>query len=162
MGGDAKIIRAMPNTPSKICAGVTGIAATPNIRDDEKEAIIQLFVALGLVVWIDEHKMDALTALSGSGPAYFFYFMEVLAKAATNLGLSEEEADMMVRQTMLGAGALAANSVGTSLQTLREQVTSKAGVTQAALDIWMRAGTLDAQAKAALEAAVKRSKELAQ
>jgi pyrroline-5-carboxylate reductase len=159
LGVDAKIIRAMPNTPVQIGKGITGLATTKNISVQVQQQIQSLFAAVGMVVWIAESEMDAFTALAGSGPAYVFYFMECLAQAAVSLGISEVDADKIARQMVYGAGALAVKS-SDSLVMLRENVTSKGGTTEAALNVLMQAGTLDAPIKAALEAAVKRAREM--
>lgn len=161
LGKQAHIVRAMPNTPAQIGAGVIGLSATENINASTRQQLTELCAPLGLVMWIQESQMDALTALSGSGPAYTYYFMECLAKAATSLGLSLQQADRLARYTIYGAGALAIQSDET-LATLREKVTSKGGTTEAALKIWMVPGSLDKQAREALDAAAKRAREMAE
>jgi pyrroline-5-carboxylate reductase len=159
LGANAKIIRAMPNTPTQIGKGITGLAMTKNISVQVHQQVQSLFAAVGMVAWIAESEMDAFTALAGSGPAYVLYFMECLAQAAVSLGLAEADADRLARQMVYGAGALAVQSRD-SLAMLRENVTSKGGTTEAALKILMQDDALNAIMKTALEAAMKRSREI--
>lgn len=159
LGHGAKIIRTMPNTPTQIGAGVTGMCATQNVPTEMRQKLTEIFLVVGLALWIEESEMDALTALSGSGPAYTFYFMECLVDAAVEIGLSRADADLLARHTVYGASALAVLKPE-PISQLREKVTSKGGTTEAALKIWMQSGTLDAQAKVALEAAKKRACEM--
>ncbi len=133
LGGHAKLVRAMPNTPALIGAGVTGLYALPGVSGAEKKQAETILGAVSATVWIpDEALMDAVTAVSGSGPAYVFWFIEQLAASAESLGLSPETSKKLAIETVLGSAKLAAQSPD-SPATLRERVTSKGGTTEAAL-----------------------------
>lgn len=157
-GGGTPFVRAMPNTPVAIGQGITGLCASHHVPADARALVETLFAIVGDAVWVEESRMNALTALCGSGPAYVFYFMECLAKAAQDLGLDATQADRLSRKMLLGASHLAVMQADEGLAALRQQVTSPNGTTAAALDVWMQRDTLDAQAKAALSAAVDRAK----
>ena len=127
------IIRAMPNTPAQIQAGITGLYALPSVSKQEIAIADQILSAAGETVWLDsEDKLDAVTAISGSGPAYVFYFIEALHEAALKLGLDEAQAKQLSVATFKGASLLADCS-NTPIATLREQVTSKGGTTEQGL-----------------------------
>jgi len=133
LGGHARLVRAMPNTPALIGAGVAGLYALPGVSEAEKKQAETILGAVGSTVWIpDESLMDAVTAVSGSGPAYVFWFIEQLAAAGVNLGLSEEISQKLAIETVSGSVRLAAQSAD-SPAALRERVTSKGGTTEAAL-----------------------------
>jgi len=133
LGGHAKLVRAMPNTPALIGAGVAGLYAMPGVSEAEKKQAEAILGAVGATVWVeDEALMDAVTAVSGSGPAYVFWFIEQLAAAGENLGLSAETSRKLAIETVLGSAKLAAQS-GEPPAALRERVTSKGGTTEAAL-----------------------------
>jgi pyrroline-5-carboxylate reductase len=133
LGGHAKLVRAMPNTPALIGAGVTGLYALAGVSEAEKKQAEAILGAVGATVWIpDEALMDAVTAVSGSGPAYVFWFIEQLAAAGVNLGLTEEISQKLAIETVFGSAKLAAQSAD-SPAVLRERVTSKGGTTEAAL-----------------------------
>ena len=133
LGGHAKLIRAMPNTPALIGAGVTGLYALPGVSEAEKKQAETILGAVSATVWIpDEALMDAVTAVSGSGPAYVFWFIEQLAAAGESLGLNQETSRKLAIETVLGSAKLAAQSAD-SPAALRERVTSKGGTTEAAL-----------------------------
>jgi len=124
------IIRAMPNTPAQIQAGVTGLYAPPQVSKPQIAMADQILCAAGSTVWLDaEEKLDTITAISGSGPAYVFYFIEALQEAAIALGLSEQEAKQLSIATFKGSSLLADIST-TPTSILREQVTSKGGTTE--------------------------------
>jgi pyrroline-5-carboxylate reductase len=128
-----KIIRAMPNTPAQIQLGVTGLYAMPLVSKIENETATQILSAVGSTLWVEkETELDAVTAISGSGPAYVFYLIEALQEAAKSLGLTEEQAKLLSIATFKGASQLAEVS-SASIQTLREQVTSKGGTTEQGL-----------------------------
>jgi pyrroline-5-carboxylate reductase len=132
LGADC-IVRAMPNTPALIRAGITGAAALAQVSPDQKAAAERILRAVGDVIWFDDEAMlDPVTAVSGSGPAYVFFFIEAMQQAARELGLGEDEARELVIQTFAGATQLAAES-SEPVATLRERVTSKGGTTAAAL-----------------------------
>ena len=133
LGGHAKLVRTMPNTPALIGAGVTGLCALAGVTDAEKKQAEAILGAVGATVWIeDEALMDAVTAISGSGPAYVFWFIEQLANAGESLGLPADASRKLALETVLGSARLAAQSAD-SPATLRERVTSKGGTTEAAL-----------------------------
>ena len=135
LGGHRKIVRCMPNTPALIGAGITGLCPLPEVSAAEREAADCVLSAVGSTVWIDnEGRMDGVTALSGSGPAYVFLFIEALQQAATELGFSDKQARRLSIETVLGAAKLAAQS-DEPASTLRERVTSKGGTTEAALRV---------------------------
>ena len=132
--GDYKtIVRAMPNTPAQIQAGITGLYAMPSVSTMQIALANQVLSAAGSTVWLDnEEQLDAVTAISGSGPAYVFYMIEALQAAAIDLGLSETQAKQLSIATFKGASLLA-DSGAASIATLREQVTSKGGTTEQGL-----------------------------
>jgi pyrroline-5-carboxylate reductase len=133
LGGHARLVRAMPNTPALIGAGVTGLYALPGVSEAEKKQAETILGAVGRTVWIeDEALMDAVTAVSGSGPAYVFWFIEQLANAGESLGLPAEVSRKLALETVLGSARLAAQGPETPA-ALRERVTSKGGTTEAAL-----------------------------
>jgi pyrroline-5-carboxylate reductase len=133
LGGHRHIVRTMPNTPALIGTGVTGLCADPGVNQDGRDKAENLMRAVGSTFWVhDEAQMDAVTAVSGSGPGYVFYFLEAMEKAATDLGFDAETARRISIETFTGAAQLAAQS-SESLATLRSRVTSKGGTTEAAL-----------------------------
>ena len=133
LGGYSTIIRAMPNTPAQIQAGVTGLYAMPSVSKAQIALADQVLSAVGSTLWLDsEDKLDAITAISGSGPAYVFYLIEALQEAALQLGLNEIQAKQLSIATFKGASLLADVST-TPIATLREQVTSKGGTTEQGL-----------------------------
>lgn len=124
------IVRVMPNTPAQIQAGVSALYAMPQVTQTQREQASTILAAVGKTLWLDdEAKMDAVTAISGSGPAYVFYFIEALRAAGVALGLTDDEANMLALQTFAGASLLATQST-TDVKTLRAQVTSKGGTTE--------------------------------
>jgi len=132
-GAYTKLVRAMPNTPALIGAGVSGLYALPGVNDAERKQAEAILGAVGATVWIEnEALMDAVTAVSGSGPAYVFWFIEQLAAAGESLGLTPETSKKLAIETVLGSAKLAAQSAD-SPAVLRERVTSKGGTTEAAL-----------------------------
>jgi pyrroline-5-carboxylate reductase len=131
IGSRASVIRAMPNTPSIVGHGVTGIAKGKSANDNQLALAKDLFETVGQVIVVDEEKINALSTISGSGPAYVFYFAEKLMTAAKKMGFSEKEANLMVRSTFLGSATLLAAS-SDSPETLRAQVTSPGGTTMQA------------------------------
>ena len=128
-----RLVRAMPNTPALIGAGMTGLYAMPGVSDAERRQAETILGAVGATAWIpDEALMDAVTAISGSGPAYVFWFVEQLAAAGESLGLAPDTSRKLAIETVLGAAKLAAQSAEAP-SVLRERVTSKGGTTEAAL-----------------------------
>ncbi|MCV0395271.1 MAG: pyrroline-5-carboxylate reductase [Rhizobiaceae bacterium] len=160
LGANAAILRCMPNTPAAIGKGMMVIFANRNLAEDAKAAIVELLSASGRVAEIeDEALMDAVTAVSGSGPAYVFHFIECLRDAGVRAGLPADTAGLLAMQTVLGAASLAAES-GEEPGRLREQVTSPNGTTAAALEVLMGEGRLGTLLADAVEAARARSVEL--
>lgn len=160
LGKSASIVRCMPNTPAAIGKGMMVTYANQNVPDDAKSFVADLLSASGEVATIDdEGLMDAVTAVSGSGPAYVFHFIESLTAAAEVAGLPAETAKLLAMQTVYGAAALAAESDETPGK-LREQVTSPNGTTAAALGVLMGGDRLKTLVTEAVEAARKRSVEL--
>ena len=153
------VIRAMPNTPAQIGKGISAIAASAKVSSDELKIATELFLTTGEVVVVTEDKIDAVTALSGSGPAYFFAFVEEMIKSGISLGLSSEQATTLAIQTMVGSAAMLEQS-GKSAATLRENVTSPNGTTAAALKVFNDA-KLGEIVGSAMTAARNRSQELA-
>jgi|JI8StandDraft_1071087.scaffolds.fasta_scaffold04816_2 pyrroline-5-carboxylate reductase len=156
LGGHARIVRAMPNTPALVQTGATGLYAGHAVSAEDRQVAQQLLSATGMVLWVaDEAQMHAVTAVSGSGPAYFFYWMESMIAAGQALGLDEKTARDLTLQTALGAAQMAITS-GDSPARLRQNVTSPNGTTQAALDS-MAAHHLPQLIEQALKAAADRS-----
>jgi pyrroline-5-carboxylate reductase len=159
LGGYTQIVRTMPNTPALIGMGVTGLAALPGVDGTAKALASKVLEAVGETVWFDdEAKIDAVTAISGSGPAYVFYFIEAMQEAARQLGMDEEQGRALAVATFTGAAQLAAQS-GEPASVLRERVTSKGGTTAAALASFDAQGVKDAIVRGAL-AADARAKEM--
>lgn len=160
LGRDCRAIRVMPNTPALVNAGAAGIAVGPNCTAEDSRVAQTIFEAVGTVELVPESSIDVVTALSGSGPAYFFYMVECLVAAAKQHGLSEQQATRLAAQTLLGAGLLLRES-GETAETLRERVTSKGGTTEAALNVFHERGLCDT-VEEAVAAAIRRAKELGQ
>ncbi len=144
LGGYDKLIRAMPNTPALISAGITGLYALPNVSEAERLGAERIMHAVGSTVWVNEEsQIDALTAISGSGPAYVFLFIEALQQAATEFGFSPRQVRQLSIETVLGAAKLAAMSEEPAA-ALRSRVTSKGGTTEAALKVMTELGLKEA------------------
>jgi pyrroline-5-carboxylate reductase len=163
LGGNAepfdRVVRCMPNTPALVGAGVTGLAALPGLSEPERKLASQLLAAVGQTVWVaGDAAIDAVTALSGSGPAYVFLFLEALQAGGEKLGLSAEQSKALALATLSGATQLAAASPEAPA-LLRERVTSKGGTTAAALDVFVQRGFVDI-VQAAMTAADRRAAEL--
>ena len=159
LGGHQRLVRTMPNTPALIGAGMTGLCALPAVTAAERESAGRVLQAVGSIIWIDdEAKMDAVTAVSGSGPAYAFLFIEALQQAAVELGFTPEQARQLSIETVLGAARLAQQSPEPA-SVLRERVTSKGGTTEAALKTMAERGVL-AGIVAGIHAADARGREL--
>lgn len=138
-----RLVRCMPNTPALIGAGASGLTAAPGLSEADRELAAQLFAAVGRVVWVaDDAALDAVTALSGSGPAYVFVVLQALIDGGMELGLSAEQARELALATLSGATRLAAES-SESPQVLRDRVTSKGGTTAAALHVMSERGWSD-------------------
>jgi pyrroline-5-carboxylate reductase len=159
LGGANPIIRVMPNTPALVGKGASGYSLGEGVTADQKKFISYFLAATGKAVEVPESLQDSVTATSGSGPAYFFAFVEAMVDGAVALGLSREDATLLSIQTIVGAAELLENS-GDSPTTLREKVTSPNGTTAAALASFSSAG-LSTIVADAMAAAAKRSQELA-
>lgn len=159
LGGHGAIVRTMPNTPALIGQGITGMAALPGVSAGQREAADAIMRAVGATVWLeDESLIDPVTAVSGSGPAYVFYFIEAMQQAALEMGLTVEQGTQLAIATFTGAAQLAAQSPD-PVSVLRERVTSKGGTTHAALTSMEASGVKDAIVRA-LRAAAERGREL--
>ena len=157
--GSQAVVRAMPNTPALIQSGMTGLYATPVVNAAQREQAQSILVAVGEILWLqDEAMLDAVTAISGSGPAYVFYFIEALQQAARGLGFNAEEARRLSLATFLGASKLAAGS-DEDVSVLRARVTSKNGTTERAL-LSMAAHQVAEHIVQAAQAAADRAKEM--
>jgi len=160
IGSKASVIRAMPNTPSIVGHGVTGIAKGKSANDNQLTLAKELFETVGQVLIVEEDKINALSTISGSGPAYVFYFAEKLIVAAKELGFTQKEADQMVRATFLGSATLLAAS-SDSPEALRAQVTSPNGTTMEAtntFDAYNVDGIIQMATRAALARAIELGK----
>lgn len=160
LGDDVRMIRVMPNTPSLVGEGVSGLAADNQVTGSDKDFVTEVFDYVGKTIWVsDEDGIDVLGAVAGSGPAYFFEFMAGLQQVAEELGFSTEDARAMVQQTALGAASMASQSE-LSLVDLRKQVTSKGGSTAKGVEVYQNA-KLDKISADAVKAAVARNQEMA-
>jgi len=157
-GGKPSIIRVMPNTPALIGKGVSALCLGPRAMMEHMQTAEALFASVGTTLSVEETAMDAVTAISGSGPAYVFYWMEAMLKAAADLGFDSETARKLVYETMAGSASLAAASTDTP-DVLRARVTSKGGTTEAAVRTLDEQGAGEALISA-IHAAAQRSREL--
>lgn len=160
LGADAAVVRCMPNTPALVQTGATGLYASPQVNEAGRALAHAMLDAVGIALWLDsEEQIDAVTALSGSGPAYFFLVMEAMIAAGRAMGLDEKLARQLTLQTALGSAQMAVGSDDDPSE-LRRKVTSPGGTTQAALNVFESSHTRDIFLKA-LVAARDRSRELA-
>lgn len=160
LGADTSIVRAMPNTPAMLLTGATGLFANQQVDRSQRELVQKIFQAIGYACWVDtEAQIDAVTAVSGSGPAYFFRIIEIMQKVGQELGLPEEIARELSLQTALGSARMATES-GIGATQLREQVTSPGGTTQAALNTFEELG-LETTFREAMRRAFHRAEEMA-
>lgn len=161
LGGDIAIVRTMPNTPALIQAGATGLFANAQVSEQQRDDAEHILRAAGLTLWVtNEAELDAVTALSGSGPAYFFLFMEAMENAAQTLGLDAKTARLLTLQTAFGASKMALESTD-DCATLRRKVTSPNGTTERAIQQFEQ-DELGAIVKRAMQAAHQRAQALAQ
>ncbi|WP_044411124.1 pyrroline-5-carboxylate reductase [Thiomicrospira microaerophila] len=161
LGGHQSIVRTMPNTPALIQTGATGLFANHHVSQQQKDDAENILRAAGLTIWVDnEDKLDAVTALSGSGPAYFFLFMEAMQAAGEKLGLDAKTAELLTMQTAFGAAKMALES-HESCNELRRMVTSPNGTTERAIQSFEQAG-LASVVDNAMQAAHQRAQQLAQ
>ncbi len=160
LGGNVAIVRTMPNTPALIQTGATGLFANEIVSQDQQSQAEHILRAAGITVWVDnEEKLDAVTALSGSGPAYYFLFMEAMEQAGQQLGLDEKTAHLLTLQTALGAAKMALES-HQDFASLRQNVTSPNGTTEKAVQSFQADGLPEIINKA-MKAAQNRAVELA-
>jgi pyrroline-5-carboxylate reductase len=154
------LVRVMPNTPSQLGLGMSGLFASTEVNSEQKAASDKLMSAVGKVIWLkSEDKINDIIAIAGSAPAYFFLFMEAMEKQALALGFNAEESRMLVQQTALGATQMVEHNTA-AISTLRENVTSKGGTTFAALEQFRKDG-LDEVVSNAMNAAITRAEEMA-
>lgn len=159
-GGHARIIRTMPNTPSLLGLGMTGLYAPTGIDQADRDFAEQMMQAVGKTLWVaQESGINGVIAAAGSAPAYFFLFMQGIAEEAEAMGFSPEQARLLVQQTALGAAAMVEQNSELSLQALREQVTSKGGTTAEAVKTFQEQG-LKPLTSRAMQAAVTRAAEM--
>ena len=156
------MVRAMPNTSAAVGEAISGLMAGEFATAEHKALAEQVFAAVGSFIWLVEEEVHALTAISGSGPAYYYYFTEALAQAGEALGLSPQTAAALARQTAIGAGRLLQVRTESSPAQLREQVTSKGGTTAAALAVLAEKEALPQLVQQACRACAERSREMAE
>lgn len=152
------VVRVMPNTSCAVLQSVSGLVKGRHVTADQALAAEKIFSAVGKILWTKDSQINALTAVSGSGPAYFYLFTELMAQAGAKLGLSKEEAEFLARETLVGAGRMLAED-NRSPRELREAVTSPNGTTFAALNTFFKEG-LDKTVYLAMEACLKRAEEM--
>ena len=159
LGGGRALVRCMPNTPALLQLGATGLYANARVNQKQQQDAQEILDAVGICLWVtDESSLDAITAISGSGPAYFFYFIECLESAGVKLGLPQEVAGQLARQTALGAATMAQED---DVVKLRANVTSKKGTTEQAI-LSFQSNQLERLVEEATAAANRRARELAQ
>ncbi|MDD4906341.1 MAG: pyrroline-5-carboxylate reductase, partial [Methylobacter tundripaludum] len=159
LGAETAIVRCMPNTPALVLTGATALHANDKVTGEQRDLAENILRSVGIALWVeDEAELDAVTAVSGSGPAYYFLLMEAMEKAALELGLTQETARLLVQQTALGAAKIALESAE-SPEQLRKRVTSPGGTTQRAIETFEQGGFTELVAKA-LHAARDRSIEM--
>lgn len=160
LGGELPIVRCMPNTPALVQTGASGLYANSQVNAEQKALAEQILQAVGIVCWLDnEADIDAVTAVSGSGPAYYFLVMEIMQRIGEELGLPEEVARQLTLQTALGAARMALESDVDSAE-LRRRVTSPGGTTQRAIETF-ESGDLEALFRRAMNGAAERAREMA-
>ncbi len=159
LGADTAIVRCMPNTPALVLTGATALHANAQVSVEQQDLAENIMRSVGIALWVDEEsQLDAVTAVSGSGPAYYFLLMEAMEKAAVALGLKEDTARLLVQQTALGAAKIALES-SESPEQLRKRVTSPGGTTQRAIETFEQGGFTELVLKA-LTSARDRSIEM--
>ncbi|HIE53732.1 MAG TPA: pyrroline-5-carboxylate reductase, partial [Chromatiaceae bacterium] len=161
LGGNVAIVRCMPNTPALVQSGATGLHANSHAIPQQRELAESLLRAVGVTVWVErEELLDAVTAISGSGPAYFFLLMEAMEMAGKELGLATDTVRLLVEQTALGAAKLALEA-DAGPGELRHRVTSPGGTTEKAIEVFIQGG-FEQLVQRALQAAYNRSRELSE
>ncbi|NLL51321.1 MAG: pyrroline-5-carboxylate reductase [Peptococcaceae bacterium] len=152
------VVRVMPNTSCAVLQAVTGMVRGQAVTEQQAKIAEQIFSAVGKYLWVEDRQINAVTAVSGSGPAYFYLFTEVMAQVGAKLGLSKEEADFLARETLVGAGRMLAED-SRSPQELREAVTSPNGTTYEALEVFRKQGLKELVGQA-MQACLKRAEEM--
>ena len=161
LGREIALVRAMPNTPALVKSGATGLFANPLLNDQQKQLVDQLFESVGYACWVErEALIDAVIAVSGSGPAYFFLILEAMQKIGRELGLPEQTAEALSLHTALGASRMALESDATAAE-LRNQVTSPGGTTQSAINSFEQQG-LENTFRQAMTSAVNRAEQMSE
>ncbi len=161
LGREIALVRAMPNTPALVKSGATGLFANPLLNDQQKQLVDQLFESVGYACWVErEALIDAVIAVSGSGPAYFFLILEAMQKIGRELGLPEQTAEALSLHTALGASRMALESDATAAE-LRKQVTSPGGTTQSAINSFEKQG-LENTFRQAMTSAVNRAEQMSE
>jgi pyrroline-5-carboxylate reductase len=161
LGADTAIVRCMPNTPALVLTGATALHANDKVSAEQRDLAENIMRSVGIALWLEnESEMDAVTAVSGSGPAYFFLLMEAMEKTARELGLNLETARLLVQQTALGAAKIALES-SESPEQLRQRVTSPGGTTEQAIHTFQQGGFTELVSKA-IKAAQNRSIDMSQ
>ncbi len=159
LNSQVALVRVMPNTPAQLGLGMSGLFASKEVNSEQKAVSDKLMSAVGKIIWLEtEDKINNITALAGSAPAYFFLFMEAMEKQAQILGFNAQESRMLVQQTALGAAQMVEHNTA-AISTLRENVTSKGGTTFAALEQFRKEG-LDQMVSNAINAALARAEEM--
>jgi pyrroline-5-carboxylate reductase len=155
------VVRVMPNTPAQLGLGMSGLYASDEVNTEQKAIAEKLMTSVGKIIWLaTEKKINDITAIAGSAPAYFFLFMEAMEKQAKHLGFSTQESRMLVQQTALGAAQMVAHNSNDDISTLRANVTSKGGTTHAAIEQFKHDG-IDEMVKNAINAAIARAEKMA-
>ncbi|GGW94457.1 pyrroline-5-carboxylate reductase [Alteromonas halophila] len=161
LGGDYPVVRIMPNTPSLLGKGMSGMYADPTVTDENRQYVDDVMNSVGETVWVEkEDDINGVIAAAGSSPAYFFLFLEAMQEEAMNMGFDEKQSRLMVQQAMLGAAEMVIHNDDLSIGELREQVISKGGTTAAAVNTLIDEGLPETVAKA-MRAAVARAEEMA-
>lgn len=161
LGGDYPVVRIMPNTPSLLGKGMTGLYADASVTEDNRQYVDDVMNSVGETVWVDnENDINGVIAAAGSSPAYFFLFLQAMQEEAMNMGFDKQQARLMVQQAMLGAAEMVIHNDDLELSELRAQVTSKGGTTAAAVNTLIDEGLPEIVSKA-MRAAVARAEEMA-
>jgi len=161
LGGEYPVVRIMPNTPSMLGKGMTGMYADSTVSDSDKRYVDDVMNSVGKTVWVDEESgINGVIAAAGSSPAYFFLFLQAMQEEAINMGFDKEQSRLMVQQAMLGAAEMVCHNPELELSELRAQVTSKGGTTAQAVNTFIDEGLKDIVSKS-MRAAVARAEEMA-
>ena len=162
LGGDYSLVRTMPNTPSALGKGMTGLYADDNVTAGDRSYAGDLMAMVGEILWVEQESMiDGVIAAAGSSPAYFFLFLEAMQQQAVNMGFEQDSARLLVQQAMLGAAEMVCQNPELELSELRAQVTSKGGTTAKAIEHFQQQNIADTVADA-MQAAVTRSQQMSE